>query len=203
MNPDTLKNRRTTFPDKLCLNCPTLFKPWRANSKFCSKSCANKYHGSFSNKECAGCFLIKDNAEFRYRLKSGNINTYVDTCSNCRILERKIKKVKNNKWEIRTAYSLYHGAKARCGKNNLDFNLTLEDIIIPDLCPVFGLPFNKKSSDYFSNSMGPSIDRINPDIGYIKGNIVIVSCRANSIKNNATINELIQVAEFYKKFQGQ
>lgn len=43
----------------------------------------------------------------------------------------------------------------------------------------------------------PSIDRIIPALGYVKGNVIVVSQRANTIKNNATPEELRRVADFY------
>jgi len=43
----------------------------------------------------------------------------------------------------------------------------------------------------------PSPDRIDPDRGYIKGNVIIVSWRANWLKSNATLDELQRMAEFY------
>ena len=47
-----------------------------------------------------------------------------------------------------------------------------------------------------------SIDRIAPDKGYVRGNIVIVSGRANRIKTNATIDELVKVHKFYTELTG-
>ena len=45
----------------------------------------------------------------------------------------------------------------------------------------------------------PSFDRIYPKKGYIKGNIVIVSNKANRIKTDATVDEIRKVADFYEK----
>lgn len=46
----------------------------------------------------------------------------------------------------------------------------------------------------------PSLDKIVPELGYVKGNIVVVSLRANQIKSDATIEELQAVAKFYNRF---
>jgi hypothetical protein len=43
-----------------------------------------------------------------------------------------------------------------------------------------------------------SIDKIVPALGYVKGNVIIVSNRANIIKNNATPEEILAVGFFYK-----
>lgn len=36
----------------------------------------------------------------------------------------------------------------------------------------------------------PSLDRFKPELGYVKGNIHVISTRANRIKNDATYNEI-------------
>jgi len=46
----------------------------------------------------------------------------------------------------------------------------------------------------------PSIDRVSPGKGYVKGNVIVVSQKANSIKSNATPHELERVAAFYRQF---
>jgi hypothetical protein len=44
-----------------------------------------------------------------------------------------------------------------------------------------------------------SLDRRNNDLGYVPGNVVVVSLRANQLKNDATVTELRQLADFYGK----
>jgi len=61
------------------------------------------------------------------------------------------------------------------------------DIVIPDVCPIMGVPFNRMDKKF-----SPSIDRIVPELGYIKGNIQVISTLANSMKWNSTREELIQ-----------
>lgn len=89
---------------------------------------------------------------------------------------------------------ILQGAKQRAKKLGLPFNLTREDIVIPEYCPVFG--FKLQVSDKASCPESISIDRLIPEKGYVKGNIQIISWRANDIKGNATPEELRKVADY-------
>ena len=77
--------------------------------------------------------------------------------------------------------------------------ITLEDIIIPDKCPVFGIELFREDRDTWANA--PSLDRIDNSKGYTRDNIVVVSRRANILKKDASIQELIKLANFYKNLQ--
>lgn len=94
------------------------------------------------------------------------------------------------------------GIKHRCDKTGLPFNLTKEDIVIPDKCPVFGIPLYRNSGKSSASSNSPSVDRIIPALGYIKGNVQIISMKANLMKGNATIEELKQFANWVLKEYG-
>lgn len=84
-----------------------------------------------------------------------------------------------------------HRAKTR----GLDFNIEESDIIIPDKCPVFGTPFEHDTQ------RTASVDRIDPTQGYVKGNIQIISKRANALKGDATIEELECLVNYLKSIQ--
>lgn len=92
---------------------------------------------------------------------------------------------------------LYKSAKSRSKKYNIIFNLELNDIVIPDMCPVLGIQLVQGDKVSFDGS--PTVDRIIPELGYTKGNIIIVSMKANRIKNNSTLDELKKVYEYYGK----
>ena len=82
----------------------------------------------------------------------------------------------------------------------LAFNLTKEDIVIPDMCPVLGIPLFK---DGTKGANTPSVDRIKPELGYVKGNILVVSLLANRIKTNATAEQILAVGKFYAELEAQ
>lgn len=90
-------------------------------------------------------------------------------------------------------------AKDRALKKGLPFDIELTDIKIPEVCPVLGIPLvisRRGRSGWFDDS--PSLDRVNPAKGYVKGNVHVISNRANRIKMDATYEELLKIAEYVK-----
>lgn len=85
-------------------------------------------------------------------------------------------------------YSMWQSAKLRAKKKNLEFSLEIEDIVIPDFCPLLGLKLSYEDFGIRYNS--PSLDRKDPGKGYTKENIWVISSRANILKHNATLSEL-------------
>lgn len=92
--------------------------------------------------------------------------------------------------------NLLRSARFRAKKKGVPFNLEATDIIIPEVCPVLGMPLTTQNDKQRDSS--PSIDRIRPSLGYVKGNIEIVSWRANNLKRNATVAELEKVLAWMK-----
>lgn len=89
--------------------------------------------------------------------------------------------------------------RSRAKLNNIPFDLTKEDIVIPSVCPVLGIPLQVSDGKAGPNSI--SLDRINPELGYIRGNIVVISHKANTIKSDATLLELEKVLIWLKTLQ--
>lgn len=87
-------------------------------------------------------------------------------------------------------------AIGRARKRGLEFSITESDISIPEFCPILGIPLSVGIGKATANS--PSLDRIDNTKGYVPGNVVVVSFKANTIKNNATVEELRKVLKFYE-----
>jgi hypothetical protein len=92
---------------------------------------------------------------------------------------------------------LLNSVKGRAKTKGILFNITEEDIPIPEYCPVLGIPLFFGNTHQGDNS--PSVDRINPKLGYVKGNVAVISLRANAIKQNATVEEIRAVADWLEK----
>ena len=103
-------------------------------------------------------------------------------------------------YDNNTRSRLYSSAKRRAKVRKLDFDITPQDVIVPEKCPVLGIELIVGTG--CSHDQSPSLDRIIPSKGYVKGNIIVVSHKANSIKNNATVEEIKKVYDFYKSIEG-
>lgn len=178
---------------KECLNCKKDITHKRKSCKFCSLKCSTQHtrlqilHKDIPDnfKRCGKCQDIKRYSEFR-KNKNGafGLNYYCKQCDKSRIYYRDRRKI------------LLNAAKKRAKEKNLDFNLSLNDIVLPEFCPILGIKLEFNESIVKDNSY--SIDRIDPNKGYIIGNIQIVSFKANTLKNNATIEELEKVISYLK-----
>ena len=90
--------------------------------------------------------------------------------------------------------------KYRAAEKGLKFDITHKDLVIPEVCPILKIPLELqlgKGRGLHPNS--PSVDRINPKLGYIKGNVRVISARANLLKSDATITELVSILEDLRK----
>ncbi len=96
--------------------------------------------------------------------------------------------------------SLLRLAQKRAVSRGTEFNLTLEDIVIPEICPVLGIPLIQGSRQLKDQS--PTVDEFIPGKGYVKGNIVIISWRANRLKSDATLSEMQRVLKYYETPRG-
>src|ERR1035437_7976808 len=100
------------------------------------------------------------------------------------------KKHRNENIDI---YMLWN-AKDRAKKRSLPFNLTLDDIKIPEFCPALGIKISIGDGETTPNS--PTLDRIIPELGYIVGNVCVISHRANRIKNDSSLKDLENIVEY-------
>lgn len=95
------------------------------------------------------------------------------------------------------ARSLWASARSRAAKRDLPFDIEPDDVVVPGYCPVLGLELTPGIGRVHDAS--PTLDRIVPDRGYVKGNVVVISMRANRLKSDASIMELRRIASFYEQ----
>lgn len=95
---------------------------------------------------------------------------------------------------------MLHGSKVMAKKYGYDFNLSLDDIRIPDKCPVLNIPLFFTAGRRTENT--PSLDRLDNNKGYVKGNVAVISWRANQIKRDASLEELRALVDFLERYGG-
>jgi len=95
-------------------------------------------------------------------------------------------------------------AKRRARKHGWEFDITPDDIkaVWKDTCPVLGLRMMHQRGGGVNNDHSPSLDRIDSKKGYVKGNIAVISRRANQIKSNGDALEHYMVAEWMERELG-
>ena len=84
--------------------------------------------------------------------------------------------------------NMLSAAKSRAKKNGLDFNIEIEDIVIPETCPIIGIPL--QFTDGKQNEGTPALDRIDNTKGYVKGNVQVISHKANRHKADLTLEQI-------------
>lgn len=90
--------------------------------------------------------------------------------------------------------------RRRAAELGVPFDVGPEDFNVPSKCPVLGIVLTFGGGQRDS---APSVDRIVPAKGYVKGNVRIISMKANRIKNDATVEELQLVLEDLRRLHGR
>ena len=178
----------TKLTERTCSKC----KVTKPIGEFHAKK---KERGGYS-KQCKVCRIVD------YKRYYQENKEYVDARSKAYVA-RNAEKVKawQRNW-IKTpegqAMSMLRKVRQRAKLMGLPFDLELKDIRLPAFCPVLGIALDygfKEKGCQQSNS--PSVDRRIPALGYVKGNIEIISMKANRIKSNATPEELVLIARYF------
>lgn len=122
-------------------------------------------------------------------------------CTNCGAIFEKTSKMtlckpcnSNRVKSLTPEWKMHQRAKQRCKKTGMEFSISVEDIIIPDECPITGIKLNMNSGKSGAYKNSPSLDRINNNNGYTKENIQVISQLANSMKGAASVEELQRFA---------
>jgi len=144
-------------------------------------------------KRCPVCKKVLPITEFG--ISRGRYDGRKYCCKSCESTLKKDFHKKNP--EI----SAFTNLRKRSKRKNIPMEVTVEDIkkAFPNdmICPVLGIKMEVGLKNKNVNS--PSIDKIIPEKGYVPGNIIVVSMKANLIKSFATPDEIIKVGKFYQK----
>jgi hypothetical protein len=89
-------------------------------------------------------------------------------------------------------------ARQRARAASVPFDIHEGDFEIPSVCPVLGIALCHGRGRRGPTDSSPTLDRIVPALGYVRGNVIVVSWRANRLKSDATIDELARILDFYR-----
>ncbi|QIG69450.1 postulated decoy of host sigma factor protein [Rhizobium phage RHph_N3_13] len=131
-----------------------------------------------THRECTGC---------------GTLFEKTSKMTLCKPCNSKRVKSQTPEWKM------HQRAKQRAFEKSLDFNIEVSDIVIPDVCPILGVSINMNSGKSGAYKNSPSLDRIDNNKGYIKGNIQVISQLANAMKGAASKKELQMFADWIYK----
>ena len=150
---------------------------------FTGRACVR---GHISHRRTGSCACVScDNAEVRDRLRKAN-RAHPE-----RFRRYRLKQRLNNPIGL-----LLRGARRRAKQYGLPFALSQSDIMIPPNCPCCGQVIAVNNSFDRARSESPSLDRIEPRLGYIPSNVAVICWRCNNLKSNATAQELRIIADW-------
>ena len=155
--------------NKVCEYCGKAFQAQRKHTRFCCTNC-QKRNWEAKNKERFLESVKKYRKQAQEHIKEHNIQVVLDN----------------------PQYYIWRNARYRAKTKNIPFDIEVEDIKIPDVCPVLQLPLKFKvgTTKGGASDNSPSLDRVNPSLGYTKGNVRVISYKANRLKSDATLEEL-------------
>lgn len=121
-------------------------------------------------------------------------NPAASTRNNRALLERRRRNDPKGLWLSRI--------KKRALEKGLEFNLDIEDLEVPGQCPLLGIPIKLGVELPQNDPSTPSLDRVDPTKGYVKGNVRVISFKANAMKQDASKEQLllfaINIVEYMK-----
>jgi len=94
---------------------------------------------------------------------------------------------------------LLNAARARSKKSGFAFDISIDDFDIPEFCPLLNIPLFVAEGRKAVKPNSASLDRIDSTKGYVKGNVWIISFKANTMKSNSTLEEFLLMAKNWKR----
>ena len=141
-------------------------------------------------RPCLQCHKMLPFSEF-----GKNRNLWGGVTNQCKPCRKVISKKYYDKWLRNNVETrMLCSAKSRAKSQGVPFAITVSDIVIPEVCPVLGIKIVRNGGK--GNPATPSLDRFVPELGYVPGNIHVISWRANWIKQNSTNEEIQKLANW-------
>jgi hypothetical protein len=135
-------------------------------------------------KECSAA-----DTRARYAANPASRLRYAQESRKDPAVRRRINDRRNATRHLNPALELWRLAKARARLRGIPFDLEVSDVRVPACCPALGIALRWGCSKRQKDE-SPTLDRVIPALGYVKGNVNVISWRANRIKSDATLAEL-------------
>lgn len=170
--------------------------------KTCTKCGLQKHADEFSLKKkgepfrksaCKSCAAADTRA--RYAANPAPRLEYAAVSRKDPVIRRRINDRRNALRRSNPSLELWRLAKVRARQRGLPFDIEVSDVEVPPFCPVLGIQLRWGCSKRQLDE-SPTVDRIRPELGYVKGNVCVISWRANRLKSDATEKELAAVLRY-------
>lgn len=142
-------------------------------------------------KTCSKCGLDKE-LETEFCKCTQHANGYKAHCKACSNIYR-AKRHANNPIPV-----MLNAAKHRAIRDNVSFTLKPSDITVPELCPILRIPLAVHAGKGGAPN-SPSLDKITPELGYVPGNVQVISSLANVMKSNASLEQMVNLGKWAAK----
>lgn len=147
------------------------------------------------SKECTGCGNILRSSEFFHSATyQDGLSFYCKKCSNLYRRQARIKEREEAGAIMFKIKEMLDNSRVRANKMHLPFDLDLPYMINTFLdvstCLYLGRLIDWDVRGSGPSPMSPTLDRIVPQLGYVKGNVQVISHQANKMKNNASFEDL-------------
>ena len=150
-------------------------------------------------RQCSKCKEFSPVENFsKKRQKKDGLDSWCKNCTRAntkRQREREEYNLRQKEYNrLHVEKTLLYSARLRAARYGLSCTISEEDIIIPKYCPILGIEILRGEGSVHPGS--PSLDRIIPQLGYVHGNIQVISYKANTMKSDATLKELVSFAKW-------
>lgn len=135
-------------------------------------------------KVCSVCKSVRPISEFprNSSTRSGSASACKTCCYAMRVANYKVYMIR--------------AARARATTERIQFSLTIENTPdIPEFCPITSIPLIVSKGAATDTS--PSLDRLNPVLGYVPRNVHVISWLANRLKNNCSDPAVFEAIAHY------
>lgn len=152
-------------------------------------------------KTCNKCGVQKPLSQF-YIIKDSDRNKsrLMASCKPCANTRTRNNYTIEKSTKKGHAYQIYNKRKRYAKRNNIPFDIDFEYIfsLAENNCPILNMTLNWGEKTKYPQDNSPSLDKIIPELGYIKNNVRWISYRANTIKSNGTLEEHMAIAKYIK-----